>query len=110
MAQLMADSDLAIGAAGATSWERCCLGVPTITLVLAENQRKIAEALTQSGAAYMFDASALESQQLIATEHLEPQSLSALSHAAAAITDGLGAAKVTRTLIDKAQHANQLAV
>src|SRR5690606_15243077 len=26
MAQLMADSDLAIGAAGATSWERCCLG------------------------------------------------------------------------------------
>lgn len=110
MAQLMSDSDLAIGAAGATSWERCCLGVPTITLVLAENQRKIAEAMTQSGAAYLFDASSLENQQLIATEHLEPLSLSAMSHAAAAITDGLGAGEVTRILINKAHHANQLTV
>ncbi len=39
MAQLMADSDLAIGAAGATSWERCCLGLPTVMVVLADNQR-----------------------------------------------------------------------
>lgn len=38
MAELMAESDLAIGAAGSTSWERCCLGLPGITLVLAENQ------------------------------------------------------------------------
>ncbi|HEX5737207.1 MAG TPA: UDP-2,4-diacetamido-2,4,6-trideoxy-beta-L-altropyranose hydrolase, partial [Hydrogenophaga sp.] len=35
MAQVMANCDLAIGAAGSTSWERCCLGVPTIMLVLA---------------------------------------------------------------------------
>ncbi|HET7775514.1 MAG TPA: UDP-2,4-diacetamido-2,4,6-trideoxy-beta-L-altropyranose hydrolase, partial [Azospira sp.] len=34
MAALMAESDLAIGAAGTTAWERCCLGLPTITLVL----------------------------------------------------------------------------
>lgn len=50
MAELMADSDLAIGAAGATSWERCCLGLPTIMVVLAENQNTIAEALSNSGA------------------------------------------------------------
>lgn len=29
MARVMAESDLAIGAAGSTSWERCCLGLPT---------------------------------------------------------------------------------
>src|SRR5690606_35975420 len=28
MAQRMAESDFAIGAAGSTSWERCCLGLP----------------------------------------------------------------------------------
>lgn len=45
MASLMAESDLAIGAAGGTSWERCCLGLPSITLVLAENQIAVAAAL-----------------------------------------------------------------
>jgi UDP-2,4-diacetamido-2,4,6-trideoxy-beta-L-altropyranose hydrolase len=46
MAELMANCDLAIGAAGSTSWERCCLGLPTILLVVAENQREIAQALS----------------------------------------------------------------
>jgi len=110
MAQLMADSDLAIGAAGATSWERCCLGMPTMMLVLAENQRKIAEALREAGAAHLVDASQLNNQPLIAPEYLELFSLSAMSHAAASITDGLGAAQVTETLINKVKHENQLAV
>lgn len=38
IAELMAESDLAIGAAGGTSWERCCVGLPTLLVVLAENQ------------------------------------------------------------------------
>lgn len=45
MARLMADSDLSIGAAGGTAWERCCLGLPTIMVVLADNQRAPAAAL-----------------------------------------------------------------
>lgn len=50
MARLMADSDLAIGAAGATSWERCCLGLPTIMVVQAQNQHKVAHGLELAGA------------------------------------------------------------
>jgi UDP-2,4-diacetamido-2,4,6-trideoxy-beta-L-altropyranose hydrolase len=50
MAELMAGADLAIGAAGSSSWERCCLGLPTLMLVLAENQRTIADALEAEGA------------------------------------------------------------
>jgi UDP-2,4-diacetamido-2,4,6-trideoxy-beta-L-altropyranose hydrolase len=110
MAQLMADSDLAIGAAGATSWERCCLGLPTIMLVLAENQRKIAEALCEAGAAHLLDGSKLLNRPLLTPEYLEPLWLSATSVAAAAITDGLGVAQVIKALICKVQHANQLAV
>ena len=45
MAELMANSDLCIGAAGSTTWERCCLGLPTIQFTIAINQEKIAEQL-----------------------------------------------------------------
>jgi UDP-2,4-diacetamido-2,4,6-trideoxy-beta-L-altropyranose hydrolase len=51
MARLMTDCDLAIGAAGSTTWERCCLGLPTIQLVLAENQVQAATAVVAQGAA-----------------------------------------------------------
>jgi UDP-2,4-diacetamido-2,4,6-trideoxy-beta-L-altropyranose hydrolase len=55
MAQHMADSDLAIAAAGSTAWECCCLGLPTLLMVLADNQRPIAEALQGVGAAKVYD-------------------------------------------------------
>lgn len=45
MAELMANSDLCIGAAGSTTWERCCLGLPTIMLITAKNQIFAAELL-----------------------------------------------------------------
>lgn len=51
MAAEMAAADLAIGAAGSTSWERCALGLPTVMLVLADNQRAIAAALDAAGCA-----------------------------------------------------------
>ena len=50
MAQVMAASDLAIGAAGSTSWERCCLGLPAFLVVLAENQMEAAANLELAGA------------------------------------------------------------
>jgi spore coat polysaccharide biosynthesis predicted glycosyltransferase SpsG len=50
VAELMLEADLAIGAGGSTSWERCCLGLPTLLYVLADNQKVIAENLERSGA------------------------------------------------------------
>lgn len=100
MAELMANSDLAIGAAGSTSWERCCLGLPTIMLTLANNQIKIAHSLNQIGAVSLFDISKLGYQQLITTEQLEPQYLKNMSLATASITDGLGTGKITELLIN----------
>lgn len=47
MAEIMSNSELCIGASGSTVWERCCLGLPSITLSIAKNQNKIAEELSK---------------------------------------------------------------
>lgn len=41
LAGLIARADLAIGAGGATTWERCCLGLASLCLTLADNQKTI---------------------------------------------------------------------
>jgi UDP-2,4-diacetamido-2,4,6-trideoxy-beta-L-altropyranose hydrolase len=101
MAQLMADSDLAIGAAGATSWERCCLGLPTIMLVLAKNQLKVAEGLEQAGAATLINPGQTVTTKL--RELLLPliddhQTLLSMSDSAASIVDGSGLNAVIRQM------------
>ena len=47
MSDFMWQADLAIGAAGGTSWERCVLGLPTLLLIYAENQKPNADVLLQ---------------------------------------------------------------
>lgn len=52
MAELIARADLAIGAGGTALWERCFLGLPTILVVVAENQTAAAAAVAKRGAAW----------------------------------------------------------
>lgn len=94
MAQLMADSDLAIGAAGSSAWERCCLGLPAIVLVLAENQRFIGRVLHESGAAILTEYAVAEIRSIVDRIMLDPQLLTGMSISAAHIVDGLGTARV----------------
>lgn len=101
MAQLMADSDLAIGAAGATSWERCCLGLPTIMLVLAENQRKVAQGLERSGAVKLTNLALGETTQLrelLVPLINNPSQLLHMGECAASIVDGSGVKTVMRQM------------
>jgi UDP-2,4-diacetamido-2,4,6-trideoxy-beta-L-altropyranose hydrolase len=49
VAALFSSADLAIGAGGGTSWERACLGVPSIIVALADNQEPGGSALGTSG-------------------------------------------------------------
>ena len=50
MAARMAAADLAIGAGGATTWERCALGLPSVIVETADNQAGIAAAMARAGA------------------------------------------------------------
>jgi len=52
MAELMVRADLAIGGGGTTTWERCYLSLPTITIVVADNQREMIEAVAGRGAVW----------------------------------------------------------
>jgi UDP-2,4-diacetamido-2,4,6-trideoxy-beta-L-altropyranose hydrolase len=93
MAQLMADSDLAIGAAGATSWERCCLGLPSIMIVVADNQLEVAKRLEEVGAALLCMSDQGLSKQLAVLLNAlcdDTEQIALLSEAAVKVTDGVG--------------------
>jgi UDP-2,4-diacetamido-2,4,6-trideoxy-beta-L-altropyranose hydrolase len=100
MARVIADSDLAIGAAGSTSWERCCLGVPTLLVVLADNQQPGARALQQAQAARLIGRTEDIATQLpLALDALMASGeLGRMSVAASAVTEGVGAEKVIASL------------
>lgn len=51
MADLMAEHHICIGAAGSTTWERAALSLPSLIVILADNQEEIAEVLNRSGVA-----------------------------------------------------------
>lgn len=102
MAALLAGAGWAIGAAGASAWERCCLGVPTILLTIADNQRPGAAALGAAGAALVAgEVGALDAGSLaamIAVLHRADGLAGHIAHQAAALVDGAGVGRVVRAL------------
>jgi UDP-2,4-diacetamido-2,4,6-trideoxy-beta-L-altropyranose hydrolase len=100
MAALMAQADLAIGAGGGASWERCCLRLPTVISVLADNQRTIANSLHRAGAALNLGPAETLSPEdyALAVHEFSGARLSAMSEAAGRLVDGLGAERVALEL------------
>ena len=96
MAERMCLADLSIGAAGGTSWERSCLGLPAVLVVLADNQVSGAKALETAGAARMIGEPSLVGTVLpsILAELSNSARLIHMSKAAADITDGQGGGRV----------------
>lgn len=100
MAELMSSADLSIGAGGSASWERCCLRLPAIVSVLAENQVAIAQRLHCTGAAVnLGDAEFLMPADYgAAVAAIDGSRLAALSEAAGSLVDGLGATRLAAEL------------
>jgi len=101
MALLMVESDLAIGAAGTTTWERCCLGLPTITLVLAANQESVAKNLERAGATLIVQRSDDLTERLnclITSLVSQPAQLLTLSERSRHIVDGSGISSTVRAM------------
>jgi spore coat polysaccharide biosynthesis predicted glycosyltransferase SpsG len=102
MPKRLTEADLAIGAAGTTSWERCCLGVPGIAAVCADNQELIAEALVAAGAVDLLGRDVSITPEAVAEAvlrlHGAPECLAEMSASAAALCDGRGIRRLMEVL------------
>jgi UDP-2,4-diacetamido-2,4,6-trideoxy-beta-L-altropyranose hydrolase len=102
MATLIAEADLAIGAGGSSAWERCVLGLPGVTLILADNQRENTLALEAAGASHVLEVNgALTTRLAEAFQSLVDggERRARMSQAAANLCDGQGAERVAARLL-----------
>lgn len=100
MVPLLLNADLAVGAAGTAAWERCCLALPSVTMVLADNQRLVARTLAEAGAALAVrdaDEAAAAVESLLGDETARQRMIAA----AAAITDGRGTDLIVAAMLDR---------
>ncbi len=109
LAELMLQADLAIGAGGATSWERLCLKLPAIVGVLAENQRPVVAELHRRGlATSLGDAASIDAVQMRAAIAAQIDGRAAHAVDVTPPVDGLGVDRVCAALM--ASRATLLAV
>jgi UDP-2,4-diacetamido-2,4,6-trideoxy-beta-L-altropyranose hydrolase len=98
MPQLMADADVAISAAGITTWEMCSLGLPAVLIDVAENQTPGARELDRQGIAIHAGSSKKVTPETIAAR-LKPilasrEVRAAMSERGRKLVDGLGAERI----------------
>lgn len=105
MADLMSKADLAIGAGGSASWERCCLGLVTISVAFADNQYDIANSLDKFGACiFIGDQNSAAQQKIEGSLKLfinDSAKLLLASKKAFSLVDGCGAQRVSEVLLGK---------
>jgi UDP-2,4-diacetamido-2,4,6-trideoxy-beta-L-altropyranose hydrolase len=92
MADLIASADLALGAAGTSTWERCLLGLPALLTVVAPNQAPLARAVADRGAGVDLGPAGEVDDRLLAETVRElagqPDRVRSMSRAAHAVMDG----------------------
>jgi UDP-2,4-diacetamido-2,4,6-trideoxy-beta-L-altropyranose hydrolase len=98
MAELMAQADLFIGAGGSTTWERFCLGLPSLVIAVAGNQVATSSFCAESGTCLFLGRSDQVSEHLIAaaleTLLSTPETLRSFSRESMKIVDGKGVQRV----------------
>lgn len=102
MAELMARADLAVGAGGSSTWERCALGLPSVVVSLADNQVAIAKTAERAGVLSYLGSGETVSEAAF-TEALDrlmtsPETLCGMSGAARKLVDTRGCERVWQTM------------
>jgi UDP-2,4-diacetamido-2,4,6-trideoxy-beta-L-altropyranose hydrolase len=92
MAGLMRQADLGLGTCGVAGWERCCVGLPSLVAVSADNQLDDARILQSMGAVRNLGDAEQITPERWAREiwdlRNDPESLTAMSIAAASVMQG----------------------
>lgn len=104
MARLTAEADIGIGAPGSSTWERCTLGLPSLLVVLADNQRAAARAVAECGAALVIDLADPEFDASFDRNLLrllrDAELRRSLAASSAAMCDGLGAGRTAEAFLN----------
>lgn len=102
LADLFAGADLAIGAGGTTAWERCCCGVPSIVVSIADNQVPGSTALAEAGIVrYLGDQASVDRDALrvcIADTIADESARVEMSQRGRLLVDGRGAQRVAEII------------
>ncbi|MDA0241556.1 MAG: UDP-2,4-diacetamido-2,4,6-trideoxy-beta-L-altropyranose hydrolase [Proteobacteria bacterium] len=102
MAEFLSGMDFAIGGGGVTLWERCCLGIPSIVIELADNQaRSIDIARNANAIKFLGNTADIGSSQIASSIDnfmRVPDSRASLAKAGMALVDGLGAKRVAAAM------------
>ncbi len=105
MAELMTWADIAVSAGGSTCWELAFMGLPSLILVLAENQRENAEKLGEMEAivnlGWHEDVSANQIASAIAQLILADETRMKISKRSQHLVDGKGSKRVLMHIDDK---------
>jgi RimJ/RimL family protein N-acetyltransferase len=99
LAGLIARADLAIGAGGATTWERACLKLPSLVVAIADNQLPFAEALHQAGHLQLLGKPATVCAEQIRSELLAWVADPHLQDAVCDLTDGMGVSRLVLSML-----------
>ncbi len=99
LAGLIARADLAVGASGATTWERACLGLPSLVVAIAANQLPFAQALDQAGHLQLLGDGASVTAAQIRSALLARIVKPLAGQPATALTDGCGAPRLAMAML-----------
>ncbi len=102
--QLMAQADIGIGAGGVMTWERCAVGLPSIVVTIADNQKEVAGAMAEAGMILygghydMTDAANLK--ELLEALWHDAHTRNVMAAEGMALVDGKGAARVAAIMCE----------
>jgi UDP-2,4-diacetamido-2,4,6-trideoxy-beta-L-altropyranose hydrolase len=103
LSAFFARHDLQIGAGGGASWERCCIGAPTLAIVAAPNQKVVIDGLTARGAVATIGGEALPSAENIGRAvrslTVNAEQRRELAENARRLVDGRGAMRVALAIL-----------
>lgn len=108
VADLMLKADLAIGSLGTSTWERCCLGLPCISVVVAENQSYIANQLAKIGAIELTAIPTMEKTIASFIHASEMTHWNKLSEKSFTLCDGHGAERIISKLCLNEYDSNSI--
>ena len=99
LAGLIARADLMIGAGGATTWERACLGLPSLVVAIAANQLPFAQALDQAGHLQLLGEGASVNAEQIRSALLARIAEPYADEGGHDLTDGWGASRLATAML-----------